>query len=396
MPGLGLWAQKPAVDRYAKLDAKALLLPDSLTSSTDKIAEYINAHFSNAAEKTRAAFIWVANNIQYDVDNMFAINFYEQRDEKIRKALRTRKGICENYAALFTDICLKAGIHSVVIEGYTRQRGFVDYIPHAWCAARVDSVWLLFDPTWGSGYINNGKFVKKINNEYFTAKPEVFIKSHIPFDYLWEFLYYPVTNQEFYEGKTALNTSKPYFNYPDSIRVYETLSSNEQEMSAAVRVEKNGLRNSMVFDRLQHLKLDIENHRRKEENDRQIAEVEKHNQAGQEYNSALADYNAGVNQFNDFINYHNAEFKPEKPDVEIQSMIDNCDQRLRTARSKLGRIVTTDAQIQPLITALNKSIDDLAARVTEQQEWLKKYFSKGKMGRKSMFRKYSWFGIPLN
>jgi hypothetical protein len=283
-----------------------------------------------------------------------------------------------------------------VVEGYTKQRGFVDYIPHAWCAAEVDGAWFLFDPTWGSGYINNGKFVKRINNEYFKAKPETFIKSHIPFDYLWEFLYYPVTNQEFYEGKTSSNPSKPYFNYPDSIRVYEALPPIQQEIAAVVRVEKNGLRNSLVFDRLQHLKLDIENNRRKEENDRQIVEAEKHNKAGREYDAALSEYNSAVNRFNDFINYHNVEFKPEKPDQEIQAMIDTCDHSLKMARSRLSQINTTDTQIQTLITTLNKSIDDLTARVVEQQEWLKKYFSKGKMGRKSMFRKYTWFGLPLN
>jgi hypothetical protein len=391
LPVPGLVAQKPAekVNEYAKLDAKALQLPDSLMSGTDKIAGYINTHFSSTAERSRAIFIWVANNIQYDVDNMFAINFYEEPGEKIAKVLRTRKGICENYAALFTDICGKAGIPSYVVEGYTKQKGFVDYIPHAWCAARLDSGWFLFDPTWGSGYISNGKFVRKINNDYFKARPEVFIKDHIPFDYLWEFLYYPVTNQEFYEGRTAPDKSKAYFNYPDSIRAYEALDSSGQEMAAAVRVEAGGVRNSLIFDRLRHLKLEIENHRRQEEVNRQNAAV-------YAYNSALAEYNAGVNQFNVFINYYNKQFKPERPDAGIRAMIDSADHSLRSARSGTGAIHATGAQIQTSITALNKAIEDALAQVTEREEWLTKYFSKGKGGRRSMFSKYSFFGIPLN
>ena len=394
-PALNLRAQKPVqkpiekVNQYAKLDSKALRLPDSLTASTDKIARYINAQFNGSAEKTRAIFIWVANNIQYDVDNMFAINFYEEPGERIAKVLKTRKGICSNYAALFTDICEKTGVPSFVVEGYTKQKGFVDYIPHAWCAARVDSSWLLFDPTWGSGYINNGKFVRRINNDYFKARPELFIKDHMPFDYLWQFLYYPVTSQEFAQGKTEQNKSKPFFKYPDSIRSYEALSTNDQEIAAAVRVEGNGVSNSMIFDRLRHLKLDIENHRRQEEVDRQNAVVHA-------YNAALADYNAGVQQFNDYINYYNKQFKPEMPDSSIQAMIDQSDHSLRSARAKTSSLQTTDIQIQSSTISLNKSIDDLTARVTEQQEWLKKYFAKGRMGRKSMFRKYSWFGIPLN
>ncbi len=395
VPVLNGMAQKPTpkpiekVNEYAKLDSKALLLPDSLTTSTEKIAGYINTHFNGSVEKTRAIFIWVANNIQYDLDNMFAINFYEEPGESIARVLKTRKGICANYAALFTDICEKAGLASFVVEGYTKQRGFVDYIPHAWCAARVDSSWFLFDPTWGSGYVENKKFVRRINNDYFKARPEVFIKDHIPFDYLWEFLYYPVTNHEFSQGKTEQNKSKPFFNYPDSIRAYEALSPNEQEKAAALRVEGNGVSNSMIFDRLHHLKLDVENHRRQEE-------VDKQNAAVYAYNSALADYNTGVAQFNEYINYYNKEFKPQQPDSSIQSMIDKSYHSLRSARSETASIHTPDAQIQTSIVSLNKAVDDLTARVTEQQEWLKKYFEKGKMGRKSMFRKYTWFGIPLN
>jgi hypothetical protein len=402
MPGQLLLAQKASstatvkANPYAGTDVRAMQIPDSLTTSTAGIAGYISTHFDGPVEKTRAVFIWVSGHIQYDVANMFAMNFYETNEGLITKALKTRKGICANYAAVFTDICVKAGIPSYVVDGYTKQKGFVDYIPHAWCVAKVDSGWYCFDPTWGSGYINNGKFVSSINNEYFRARPEAFVKTHVPFDYLWECLYYPVTNQEFYEGKTTPNPSKPRFNYPDSIKAYAALSPVQQDIAAAARVEASGLRNSMVFDRLQHLKLRIENYRRQEEVDRQNADVERRNGVVKIYNAALADYNESVRQFNVYINYYNAQFKPERTDAEIQGMIDSCDSHIRDARAKLDGVTTDDAQIKSAVGSLNKDIDEIAGRVAEQQDWLKKYFSKGKMGRRSMFRKITWFGIPLN
>ena len=156
-----LYAQKATVKEYAAIDKKALLLPDSLTKTTNAIASYIDAHFTTDPEKARAAFIWVASNIQYDIANMFALNFYEKPQEKVSKPLRERKGICENYAALFTEICNKSGLKAYVVEGYTKQNGFADYIPHAWSAAQIGDTWFLFDPTWGSGYANGGKFYKK-------------------------------------------------------------------------------------------------------------------------------------------------------------------------------------------------------------------------------------------
>jgi transglutaminase/protease-like cytokinesis protein 3 len=114
-----IFAQKPTVNIYATIDKKALQLPDSLTKTTDGIASYVTENFSTDKEKARAIFIWIASNIEYDIQNMFAINFYEKREDKIVKPLKSRKGICENYATLFNDICSKTGIKSFVIEGYT-------------------------------------------------------------------------------------------------------------------------------------------------------------------------------------------------------------------------------------------------------------------------------------
>lgn len=372
-----LAAQKPVVNEYAAIDRKALQLPDSLTKTTNGIANYVTANFVTNKDKARAIFIWITSNIEYDIQNMFALNFYEQKEDKIAKPLKNRKGICENYAALFTDICLKAGIKSYVIEGYTKQNGF---LPHAWCAAFIDSAWFMFDPTWGSGYVSAGKFYKKINNTYFKAASSAMIKTHIPFDYLWQFLNYPITNQEFYEGNTLENKSKPYFDYSDSIKVYEKQDHIAQLILSSYRIEKNGLKNSLVFDRLQHIKLELE--------------MEKQNL----YNAAVADYNESINQFNDFIQYRNKQFVPMKTDSAIQNMIDTVTTQLAHAKLNLNQIINPHPNTVTLVSQLNKSIADISVRVKEQQEWLTLYFSKGKSKRKSMFyeKKYSWFGIPLN
>jgi len=377
-----IFAQKGTVNEFSAIDKKALQLPDSSTKNAELIANYIATNFKTDKDKSRAIFIWVASNIQYDIDNMFAINFYETKEDKISKPLITRKGICENYAALFTEICLKTGLKSFVIEGYTKQNGFTDYISHAWSATLIDSSWFLFDPTWGSGYIDGEKFYKKINNSYYKVSPSTLIKSHIPFDYLWQFLNYPITNQEFYEGKTQQIKSKPFFSFKDTLQVYEKLSQIDQFVSSAYRVEKNGIKNSLVFDRLQHLKISIEN-------DRQ-------NKTINLYNSAVVDYNDAVNGLNEFINYRNKQFTPKKTDPEIQSMIDVLDTKIKEAKNKISEISSTDVNTANINRQLTKSIDDLSILIKEQQDWLKLYFSKSKSVRKSMFYKITWFGIPLN
>jgi hypothetical protein len=168
------------------------------------------------------------------------------------------------------------------------------------------------------------------------------------------------------------------------MRVYESLPPMQQEAASAVRVEKNGLRNGMIFDWLRHLKLDVENGRQ--------------NTLVDTYNAAMADYNDGVKQFNVYINYYNQQFKPVRPDAEIQQMLDTVSHRLQAARAKMGSMVVTpaDTRVQQPLQQLTQSIGELETHVKEQEDWLVKYFSKGKMGRKSMFYKITWFGAPVN
>lgn len=384
-------AQKIAVNEYAAIDKKVLEMPDSLATTTQGIADYVKTTFVSEKSKARAAFIWVAENIQYDIENMYAINFYESKEDKVNKPLATKKGICENYAALFNDICLKCGIKCFVVEGYTKQNGFTDYIPHAWCAAYIDTAWFMFDPTWGSGYISNEKFYKKINNTYFAARPSVLIKTHMPFDYMWQFLNYPITNQQFYEGKTIQNTATSFFNYSDSIETYEHQNHIEQLTASARRIEKNGMKNSMLFDRLQHIKFEIENEKIDAENKKQAKAVSF-------YNDAVSYYNDAVKHFNEFIEYRNHQFKPDKTDAEIQAMMDTVNVNVTRAQNNTRQIEYPDASLEKFLSQLVSSIADIDSKVKEQQNWLNTYFSKPKSKRKSMFyeKKISWFGVPLN
>lgn len=373
---------------FAGIDRKALAIPESRTATTGDIAAYINENFSSDADKTRAAFIWVASSVSYDLENMFNVNFYEKKEEKIARTLKTRKGVCENYAMLFTDICAKAGLKSFVIEGFTIQSGFTDYIPHAWSAARIDTSWFLFDPTWGAGYVENGRFVKKINNNYFKVAPAKLIKSHMPFDYLWQLMDYPVTTTAFYEGKTGERSSRPYFNYRDSIAAYEKMDTMLYYEAAAARLQSNGMRNTMQAARLEWWRRSVDIYR-------QNQRVALHNQQVNQYNAALRKVNMAIDEFNEFIAYYNKRFMPIQPDSVIQAMIDAPHKKLKDAAAMLGRIETTDETLSALKTDLSKSIADLNIRVIEQQTWLRSYFAKGKTARKSAFTTYTRLRPPV-
>ncbi len=367
---------------YAAIDNQALKIADSLSKSVNTIAEYINTNFKTDNEKIRALFFWEVSKISYDIENMFAINFNETSENKINKTLETKKGICINYAEIFNAVSNRLGIKSFVIEGYTKQNGFTDYIPHAWCAAKIDGHWFLFDPTWGSGFINNGKFVKKINEKYFKADPAKMIASHIPFDFLWQFLNYPVTNQEFYDSNIRINNTKQYFYFEKEITSYEKLSELEQLTQSSERIEKNGIKNAMIFDRLAYKKREIEYLKQKKLSD--------------DFNNAIAIYNEAINELNEFINYRNKQFKPVKTDEELKRMIEEPKSKLLKAQEQLSNLGQVSADNVANVNAVKKGVTDALKQIDEHYAFVKEYLSKGKAGRRSMFTKITIFGKPIN
>ncbi len=358
---------------YSKIDKLALQIPDASTQSAQTIADYINLNFLNDSDKLRAIFAWISGNIKYDVKNMYAVNFYESTNEIIDKVLKTRKGICMGYAALFVDLSTKTGIKSYMIAGYTKQNGKVDYISHAWCAAKIDSVWMLFDPTWGSGFIQKSKFVRQINNSFYKAMPDELIKTHMPFDPLWQFLNYPVTNQEFYESQFQLNNNKPFFNYNDTLAMYEAQSPIEKLISSSARIKMNGVKNSMIADMLKHNTLEIENYN--------------HNQMVGKYNLAVNAYNNGIIELNRFIEYRNQQFTPEIPDHEIKEILDKTEHLLKEARNYLEEVINNDKETKTNMRPLKKSTDEAMNKLDEQRIFLNKYIKTSKWDRKKLFYK---------
>ncbi len=367
---------------YDLIDKKMDLVPLNSSTSLETIAQYINANFKTENDKIRAVFYWTASNISYDIKNMFEVNFDETPKDRIIKTLKTKKGICGDYAAVFNEIAALVGVKSVVISGYTKQNGKIATLSHAWCAAKIEEKWYIFDPTWGSGTVNNDKFVKKLNNYYFKAAPEKIISSHIPFDYLWQFLNFPITNGEFYEGKTQINKTKKYFDFEKELVKQSSLSEIDQLFESAERIEKNGLKNAMIVDRYQSVKKNLTYLR-------QNANIDK-------LNGIVNEMNEAVVLLNDFIFYRNHKFKPTLPDEDIKTMIEKPREKLMKCQKDIDAVGSTGSENASNLFSIKKSIESNLALAEEHALFVKNYLSKSKMVRKTMFSKVSWMGIPLN
>lgn len=367
---------------YTSIDKKIAAIPNNLTTSTDGIADFINANFKSENDKIRAVFYWTASNISYDVKNAFSLNPNQTAQEKIEKALKTKKGVCIHYAEVFNSIANKVGVKSIIIEGYTKQNGKIAPLPHAWCGANIDGKWYVFDPTWGSGGMHNGKFVKKINNYYFKAEPSKIISSHIAFDYLWQFLNYPITNQEFYDGKVQVDKSKKYFDFDTELKRQVSLSDMERVSELITRVEVHGIKNKMIYDYLTSKRKELE--------------IRNQNMNIEKLNSIATEYNQAIILLNDFINYRNKKFKPTLPDYEILQMIQRPKEALEKCRKDMKTVGFVGVENESNLRSIKKSINEALAQAEEYELFVKDYLSKSKLVRKTMFTKVSWFGIPLN
>lgn len=356
---------------YSIIDKKIALIPDNLTTTTSGIASYINSNFKTETEKIRATFYWTASNISYDIPNMNQPNNMDSSQEKIAKTLESKKGVCIHYAEAFNDIATKVGVKTYIISGYTKQLGQVAPISHAWCVSKIDGKWFVFDPTWGAGFIDGKKFTKKINNSFFKADPNKMIASHMPFDYLWQLLNSPLTNQEFISGKTDATKGKINFDYQTEIEKYEKLSDADKAFECAARVQKNGLLNTMIVD--------YYNLKKKE------FTVLNQNKSVEKLIAITAEFNEAISYLNDFIVFRNKRFKPKQSDETLKGMIQEVKDRFNKCKEDVYNVGSVSPENTANLNSLKNSILEAIEKTKEQENFLKDYLSKGALGRKLMF-----------
>ena len=334
-------------------------IPSKETGSIKSIADYVIANYKTDAEKLSAVYHWVTNNIRYDKDSMYNINWATDLETKAAATLRRRKGVCENYASIFTDIILKCSIPSYVVTGYTNQAGFGKNTGHSWSAVFLDNKWLLCDPTWDVGIGNR--------TNYFLISPETFIDSHTPFDPLWQLLPPSYSNRNLKVDNNSyqeVNAEVQSFLQLDSLQQLEASSQRMLQLNKQTEQQKNWR---------SYVKM-------------QIAIVH-----GEEdmnlYNAAVADLNNANKIFNNFVLYRNNQFVPYKSEVEVNAMLEPVYGLLVFAKTKLNKIRKVVENDQYNTELIQQKISSLTQRVKEQKDFLKSYFANTLADRGKLFYK---------
>lgn len=170
------------------------------------LAHNLTAKLETDAEKFRAIYTWVCNNIDGDPiqDNEVINKRKEYKDDSIsylkwsnqfkkiafEKLYKHKKTMCTGYAYLVKELSFFANIECEIIDGYGRTTttnvDTLELSNHSWNAVKLNNKWYLADATWSSGYFDDYNiFINDYNDGYFLTDPILFAKSHYPLEKKW-------------------------------------------------------------------------------------------------------------------------------------------------------------------------------------------------------------------
>ncbi len=347
----------------ATLNATAISVPDTATHSLESFARYANAHCKTEQEKILSIYKWITTHIKYDTDSMYYYNWAKTTADIAEVTLKRRRGVCENYASLFSELLVKTGIPSWVVNGYTKATSNITKNAHSWSAVQQNKEWWLCDPTWEAG-ISDG-------NLWLMQSPDYFLETHMPFDPMWQLRYYPISHKAFKQGRFKDAENTPFFNYPDSIQLFFQQDSLQQLEAFARRmyVADQGSNRLGIWHSYNEMKI-------------AIIYGEKDMDW---YNTAVSLLNQATSIFNAFVQYRNNQFIPLKTDADLAKLLQPIAGLLMSAEQQLNQMGKVVENFQYNTSDIKERLKLMTEKVAVQQVFINKYIATDVAVRKKLF-----------
>ncbi|XP_018566054.1 hillarin [Anoplophora glabripennis] len=226
-------------------------------SFTDLVRQLVGRCGSDI-EKARTIFRWIT------VKNLNTMSFDDNlRGDTPMGLLRGIKNGTESYHVLFKRLCSYAGLHCVVIKGYSKSAGYQPGVRfednrfrNSWNAVYVAGAWRFVQCNWGARHLVNAKDVPKVGNKtksdslryeyddhYFLTDPKEFIYEFFPLQSEWQLLKNPITLQEFEElpfVRSLFFRYGLYFSDPNTKAVMFTDSTGAATVRIAMPAHMQG------------------------------------------------------------------------------------------------------------------------------------------------------------
>ena len=179
------------VSAYAKVDSTMRNYHPTVKTVDDlyKVVYFIRKNFLEDSLRLRASFMWITENISYDIK---AFKTENRNASQLSYVIKNKKAICGGYSVLLKNFCDYFNIESKIINGHARSLdsdinilGKRFNTNHSWNMVKINNQWRVIDPTWASGYVYDiekpgAKFYKRYEEFYYFAPPEKFILNHYP------------------------------------------------------------------------------------------------------------------------------------------------------------------------------------------------------------------------
>jgi transglutaminase/protease-like cytokinesis protein 3 len=351
---------------YSKVDKQSSTFPATMKTAPE-ISAYLTKNLATPTEKVRAIYYWISHNIRYDVSQLenAGISYRSGERNLLNEVLQKRQGVCQHYAELFNACCKAAGIQSYIISGYTKTDGKIARLAHAWNAVVIDGKYHEIDATWAAGYVDNGKFTVEFNDNYFMVSPAEFIKTHIPFDPVWQFLDNPVSNKEFQANDFDKLNIRSNFNFSDSIKAIAGLDSLNILIRENKRIRNCGLTNELIREYVSH-------------NQQNIVQIK--------YNQAVGEFNKAVESYNIYVMNKNKQFNgTSMEDAKILELLLVARNLTESAENRIRFLNGDNSTITKNIFDMQIAIDKLKKNIDSEDLFVKKYISTWKPLRMFLF-----------
>ena len=232
---------------------------EELQNTLKAISEENN--LSSEESKSFLVYCWVAKNLNYYIGN--------KPDNSPLGALQKRITQCSGYARLFKELLKVFNIKSILVHGCGRTYSLNPKPKeenHEWNAIKLNGEYYLCEVTWGSGKVENGKFIPSYNTYYFCCPPDQFIQTHLPSKDLekWQLLSKKITKNDFdnllykdkffyFYGFTNVSPNEGVVKLNNQ-NVYEVKIENKNEikglrMSCKVFLEQSLIENASCIEK---------------------------------------------------------------------------------------------------------------------------------------------------
>lgn len=340
--------------------------PESVQHSTLSVSKQIQKKFNNPKNQLKAAFFWTSNSIDYATEQVRKNLEYSSKEHLISISMKSKRAVCQGFSEVFNEICHQLGFEAYVVSGYTSQENSIfSNTGHAWNAIKINNEWYLFDPTWAAGHylIRNSRtnnkssnYIKTFSAEYYKIPPEEFIKTHMPFDPLWQLSNQVITYKQF-DQKRFKNKSSRRIDFNEIINRLPYISETQRFRNKLDRILTMGKGNQVTNKNRKNLRRNLQ--------------IALDNKEGKKYNESLEIQLRAIEIFNKYVDTFNQN-RSNLSRIKTQ-LTENLRQSYQAANESLmlyKQISTTNKTLQLNIRIRRAELDELFDKLAKEMKTL--------------------------